>query len=131
MFRTHLLVKLYSVAEEGRVVDEAEASAVLWHVALEQQLLVQLDTDAGLKHSGVPQAVDHDDHVVVELTERLPADVKGLLKNTSKTQMTKTKMQESGEEGVRDQITFFCLSQKSQQLLTTFSSFSTIFQCKI
>lgn len=114
MFRTHLLVKLYRVAEEGRVVDEAEASPVLWHIALEQQLLVQLDTDAGLKHSGVPQAVDHDDHIVVELTKRLPADVKGLLKNTSKTQMTKTKMQKSGEEGVRDQITFFCLSWKSQ-----------------
>lgn len=83
-------MKLYRVAEEGRVVDKAEAGPVLWHIALEQQLLIQLDTNAGLKHSGVHQAVDHDDHVVVELTECLPTDVKGLLKNTSKTQMTKT-----------------------------------------
>lgn len=78
MHQTHPLVKVYGVADEGRVVDEAEAAPVLWHFALEQQLLVQLDTNARLKHPPVAQAVDHDDHIVVELTNGLPAEVKGL-----------------------------------------------------
>jgi len=78
---THPLVKVRSVAHEGRVVDEVKARPVLWHVALEKQLLAQLYVQTWLKHPGVPQTVDHDDHVVVELAESLPADVKGLLKN--------------------------------------------------
>lgn len=79
MRQTHPLVKVYSVADEGRVVDEAKAAPVLWHVALEQQLLFQLDADARLKHPPVAQVVDHDDHIVIELTKGLPAEVKGLL----------------------------------------------------
>lgn len=77
---THPLVKVDGVAHEGGVMDEAEARPALWHFAPEQQLFAQLHVQvAGLKHSGVPQTVDHDDDVVVELAERLPADVKGLL----------------------------------------------------
>lgn len=71
-------MKVHSVADEGGVVDEAEAAPVLWHVALQQQLLLQLDSDARLKHPPVAQAVDHDDHIVVELTDGLAAEVKGL-----------------------------------------------------
>lgn len=77
---THLLVKVDGVAQEGGVMDEAEACPALWHFGPEQQLLVQLHADvAAVKHPGVPQAVHHDDDVVVELAVRLPADVKGLL----------------------------------------------------
>lgn len=72
-------MKVDSIAHEGRVVDEAEACPVLRHIALEQQLFVQLYADAGLKHFGVPQPVDHDDYVLVELAECLAANVKGLL----------------------------------------------------
>lgn len=82
MTRTHLLVKVDRVAHEGRMVDEVEARPVLWHVTLEKQLLSQLYAHPWIKHSGVPQAVDHDDDVVVELTESLAADVKGLLRST-------------------------------------------------
>lgn len=92
-------MKVNSVAHEGGVVDEAEACPVLWYVALEQQLLIQLHTDAGLKHFGVPQAVDHDDYVVVELTERLAADVKGLLKSRMNIEMRKN------ESGGRERST--------------------------
>lgn len=93
-------MKVHGVADEGRVVVEAEAGRALWHFALQQQLLVQLDADARLKHSPVAQAVDHDDHVVVELTNGLPADVKGLLENTSKNpHMTRRKMRGSEKEG--------------------------------
>lgn len=89
MTDTHLLVKVNSVAHEGGMVDKAEACPVLWYVALEQQLLIQLNTNAGLKHFGVQQAVDHEDQVVVELTEGLAADVKGLLKNRIKIENEK------------------------------------------
>lgn len=89
MTDTHLLVKVNSVAHEGGVVDKAEACPALWYVALEQQLLIQLYTNAGLKHFGVQQAVDHEDQVVVELAERLAADVKGLLKNGIKIENEK------------------------------------------
>lgn len=68
------------------MVDEVKACPVLWHTALKQQLVPNLYTHAWLKHSGVPQAVDHDDCIVVELTKRLAADVKGLLnKKQNKT----------------------------------------------
>ena len=77
-------MEVHSVAQESRVVDQVKAHAVLWHVALEEQLLSQLHTHSRMKHFGVPQAVDHDDHVVVELAERLAADVKGLLENRIK-----------------------------------------------
>lgn len=70
------------VAHEGGVVDEVEARPVLWHFALEQQVLPQAEAHVQLKHFGVPQAVDHDDDVMVELPNHLTADVKGLLKNT-------------------------------------------------
>lgn len=73
-------MKVDSVAHEGRVVGEVKARPVLWYVALEQQLLSQLYSRAWMKHFGVPQAVDHEDQVEVELTESLTADVKGLLK---------------------------------------------------
>lgn len=76
--QTHPLMEVHSVADEGRVVDEAEAAPVLRHFAPEQQLLVQLHADAGLKHPLVAQAVDHDDHIVVELTNGSLAEVKGL-----------------------------------------------------
>lgn len=76
-------MKVDGVAHEGGVVDEVEARPVLWYVALEKQLLSQLYTHARLKHFGVPQAVDHDDYIVVKLTERLAADVEGLLENTN------------------------------------------------
>lgn len=83
---THPLVKVDGVAHEGGVMDEAEACPALWHFAPEQQLFAQLHSKvAGLKHSGVPQAVDHDDDVVVELAECLPADVEGLLQSVTKT----------------------------------------------
>jgi len=81
---THPLMEVDSVAHEGRVVDEVEARRVVRHVALEQQLLSQLDAHVWLKHVGVPQAADHDDCVMVELAERLTADVKGLLKSKSR-----------------------------------------------
>lgn len=82
---THPLVKVDGVAHEGGVMDEAEARPALWHFAPEQQLFAQLHVKvAGLKHSGVPQTVDHDDDVVVELAESLPADVKGLLPSAFK-----------------------------------------------
>lgn len=79
MVPTHFLVKVDGVAHEGGVVDEVEARPVLWDVALDQQLFSQLYIHIRLKHFGVPQAVHHDDYVMVELTERLAADVKGLL----------------------------------------------------
>lgn len=79
-------MKVDGVAHEGGVMDEAEACPALWHFAPEQQLFAQLHSKvAGLKHSGVPQAVDHDDDVVVELAECLPADVEGLLQSVTKT----------------------------------------------
>lgn len=78
-------MKVYSVADEGGVVDESESTPILRHVALEQQLLLQLDTNTRLEHPPVTQAVDHDDHIVVELTDGLPAEVKGLFQRTSKT----------------------------------------------
>lgn len=74
-------------------MDEVEARPVLWYVALEQQLLSQLYTHAWINHFGVPQAVDHDDHVVVEFTESLAADVKGLLKNRKEGSGRKTRVQ--------------------------------------
>lgn len=78
------MVKVDGVADEGGVMDEAEARPALWHFAPEQQLFAQLHVKvAGLKHSGVPQTVDYDD-VVVELAEGLPADVKGLLPSAFK-----------------------------------------------
>lgn len=67
------------VAHEGRVVEEVEAGPVLRYATLLQQLLPQLHAHVWLKHFGVPQAVDHDDDVVVELEEGLAADVKCLL----------------------------------------------------
>lgn len=85
MGHTHLLVKVNSVTHESRVVDEVKACPVLWYVALEEQLLPQLYTHAWMKHLGVPQTVDQDDHVVVELPKCLAANVKGLLKNPIKT----------------------------------------------
>lgn len=97
--QTHPLVKVYGVADEGRVVVEAEAGRALWHFALQQQLLVQLDADARLKHAPVAQAVDHDDHVVVELTNGLPADVKGLLENTSKNPHDEEENARKGKSG--------------------------------
>lgn len=79
---THLLVKVDGVAQEGGVMDEAEACPALWHFAPEQQLFAQPHADvAAVKHPGVPQAVDHDDDVVVELAVCLPADVEGLLQS--------------------------------------------------
>lgn len=78
-------MKVDGVVHEGGVMDEAEARPVLWHFAPEQQLFAQLHVKvAGLKHFEVPQTVDHDDDVVVELAERLPADVKGLLSSAFK-----------------------------------------------
>lgn len=82
MTRAHLLVKVDRVVHESGMVDEVEARPVLRHVTLEKQLLSQLDAHPWMKHSGVPQAVDHDDDVVVELAESLAADVKGLLRST-------------------------------------------------
>lgn len=87
MVPTHLLVKVDGVAHERGVVDEVKARPVLWNVALEQQLLSQLYIHARLKRFGVPQAVDHDDYVVVELTERLAANVKGLLQNRTENEI--------------------------------------------
>lgn len=71
-------MKVYSVADEGRVVDEAKSAPVVWHLALKQQLLVQLHTNARLKHPPVAQAVDHDDQIVVKLKNGVLAEVKGL-----------------------------------------------------
>ncbi len=80
MVPTHSLVKVDGIAHEGGVVDEVKARPVLCDVALGQQPFFKLYIHTRLKHSGVPQAVHHDDYVMVELTEHLAADVKGLLK---------------------------------------------------
>lgn len=87
---THPLVKVDGEAHEGGVIDEAEACPPLWHFAPEQKFFVNLHTEVvGVKHSGVPQAVDHDKDVVVELADGLLADVKGLLQNRRKTKALK------------------------------------------
>lgn len=78
------MVKADGVAQEGRMVDEVEAGPVLWYFALGQQLLSQLYGHAWLEHLGVPQTVDHEDQVVVELLAQLTADMKDLLKRTWK-----------------------------------------------
>lgn len=84
---THPLVKVHGEAHEGWVMDEAEACPPLWHFAPEQQFFVNLHAKVGgVKHSGVPQAVDHDGDVVVEPVDRLLADVKGLLQSVIKTE---------------------------------------------
>jgi len=75
----YLVVEVEGVAEEGRVVQEVKAGPVLRHAGLEQELLAHLHGAARLEQLGVPQAVHHDDQVVVELPVRLPADVEGLL----------------------------------------------------
>lgn len=85
-FCTHLLVKVDSVAHESRVVDKVKACPVLWDVALEEQLLIHLYSHTWMKHFGVPQTVDHDDHVVVELTESLATDVKGLQRQATEAE---------------------------------------------
>lgn len=86
-------MKVDGVAHEGGVMDEAEACPALWHFAPEQQLFVHLHTKvAGVKHPGVPQAVDHDGDVVVELTDRLPTDVEGLLHRAIKEKGGKTQI---------------------------------------
>lgn len=72
-------MKVYGVADQGRVVDEVEAGPVLRDFGLEEQLLSQLQVRSGIKGPGVPQAVDHEDDTVVEFYERLTADVKGLV----------------------------------------------------
>lgn len=91
-------MKVDSVAHEGRVVGEVKARPVLWYVALEQQLLSQLYSCAWMKHFGVPQAVDHEDQVEVELTESLTADVKGLLKKKKKQNRNEKKERKVQEE---------------------------------
>lgn len=75
----HLLVKVHGVAREGRVVDEVEPCPVLRNVALVKQLFPHVHVRVCMKHPAVPQAVDHEDQVVVELAESVAADVKGLL----------------------------------------------------
>lgn len=71
-------------------MDEAEACPPLWHFAPEQQFFVNLHVKVvGVKHSGVPQAVDHDNDDVVEFTDCLLADVKGLLQSVIKTKSLK------------------------------------------
>ena len=73
------MVEVDGVAVEGRVVGEAEAAPEPRDSALVQQLLAQFNVVARLEYLGVPQAVDHEDEVVVKLPVSLPADVKGLL----------------------------------------------------
>ena len=73
------MVEVDSVAVEGRVVGEAEAGPVLRDSTLVQQLLAQLNVVSRLEDPGVPQAVDHEGEVVVELLVSLEADVKCLL----------------------------------------------------
>lgn len=84
-------MKVDGEAHKGGVMDEAEACPPLWHFAPEQQFFVNLHAKVGgVKHSGVPQAIDHDDDVVVELADCLLADVKGLLESI-------VKMEEKGK----------------------------------
>lgn len=104
MGHTHPLVKVNSVAHKSRVVDEIKARPGLWYVALEEQLLSQLYIHAWMKHLRVPQTVDKDDHVVVELPKCLAANVEGLLgkkkqkkTNQKKQQNEKNKTTKSGE----------------------------------
>lgn len=79
-------MKVDGKVHEGRVINEAEACPPLWHFAPEQQFFVNLHAKVvGMKHSGVPQAVDHDSDVVVELADCLLADAKGLLQSIIKT----------------------------------------------
>lgn len=64
------MVKVDGEAQKGGVMDEAEASLPLWHFAPEKQLFINLHTKVIVKeHFGVPQAVDHDGNVVVELMD--------------------------------------------------------------
>ncbi|TNN72722.1 hypothetical protein EYF80_017006 [Liparis tanakae] len=99
------------VAHEGGVVDEVEARPGAWHVALEQQLLPQLDAHVRLEHVGVPQAADHHDGVMVELAERLTADVKGLLKRKRKRK--RKQVQDEAEE---ERVAAFKLEAQRGQL---------------
>lgn len=68
-----------SVADEGRVVQQVEAALEVGHVAPGQQLLPQRGVFAAVTQLGVPETVHHHPRVVVELAERLAADVERLL----------------------------------------------------
>lgn len=67
------------VADEGRVVQQVEAALEVGHVAPGQQLLPQRGVFAAVTQLGVPETVHHHPRVVVELAERLAADVERLL----------------------------------------------------
>lgn len=69
-------------------MDEAEACPPSWHFALEQHFFVNLQAKVvGMKYSGIPQAIDHDNDVVVKLADCLLVDVKGLLQSVIKTEV--------------------------------------------